>query len=294
MTDQPSPPDPSSTEPTPPGRGTGERRRRRRRSSRPHHRLRIPLILLAGALLAFIAGMLGWLVSDLWKEDVLAKTQAGIGVKPAGSSKLAARRVVCPGEDQQGLNPAFAAACGAKVALRNLLTTPEAANRPDPRPEFAGRTALHHAVQREDTGMIVALLAAGANPNQADGAGNTPLHLLAITPGLRHPEFAARRLIDGGARVDMRNARGFTPIEELERDHDHLLNHQSLAKVLFREDPRGASPNWLELPDTPEDGDPGNPGRTQVDLKEAPVILQTQEGTIILPPEPPAAGHPRP
>jgi hypothetical protein len=233
-----------------------------------------------------LAGGLVWMISELLEDDLLAAAP----VQPPTVLQTQTP-VSCPGEDKQGLNPAFAAACGAPPrTLRVMLSSPGAVHQTDPRPEFAGRTPLHHAVQREDLGMVVTLLGAGADPNRADVAGNTPLHLLATTTGLRHPEFAARRLIEAGARVDARNALGYTPLEALEHNHDRLLTHQSLAKVLFREDPRGIASDWLELPDSPEEiGAPG-PGH-RINLQEAPVIVQTQDGTVVLPAEPPAAGH---
>jgi ankyrin repeat protein len=215
-------------------RGTSTRRRRRSRTGRRAKNKLMALVFgfalfgTAGGLLALLAGELG----------------DGIGSEPpAANGKTASVRtgqggtvpvVTCPGTDKSTQHPAYAAACGDRAALKQQLARPGAGDAPDPRPEFAGRTALHHAAQRGDTDMLADLLAAGANPNQADAAAYTPLHLVATTPQLRHPEFVASRLLDGGARIDLRNARGLTPIEELETHQQRLLEQQNLAKVLFR------------------------------------------------------------
>lgn len=153
--------------------------------------------------------------------------------------------VTCPGTARSAQHPAYAAACGDSRALKAWLDRPEATTVTDPRKEFSGRTALHHAAQRGDTTMVAELLAAGADPNSADTAGHTPLHLIAVTPQLTNPEFVARRLLDGGARIDLRDARGLTPIQELEADHERLLAQPSLAQVLHQKEREERLTEWL-------------------------------------------------
>lgn len=232
------PPRPSSTRPSKAQhsaerseeRSPSRRRRRRGRSGQAKRRLLalafgLVIFGLAGGLLALVAGE-------------LADGEAGEFAAEAAESALASpavAMVTCPAAEQRAAHPAYAAACGDRVALRSLLARPGVSgDAPDPRPEFAGRSPLHHAAQRGDTTMVGDLLAAGADPNRSDAQGHTPLHLAAATLQLRHPEFVARRLIEAGARVDLRNARGRTPLEELETHHGRLLDQQNLAQLLFQ------------------------------------------------------------
>jgi ankyrin repeat protein len=217
-------------------RQTSRRRRRSRHGRRAKSKL---LALLFGfALFGTAGGLLALLVGELGDGMISAipSTETGAARVARPQSGGTVSVVTCPGLDKSAQHPAYAAACGDRAALKGLLARPGAGDSPDPRPEFAGRTPLHHAAQRGDTTMLTDLLAAGANPNQADAAGQTPLHLVATTLQLRHPEFVARRLVDGGARTDLRNTRGLTPIEELEAHHQRLLEQQNLAKVLFQKE----------------------------------------------------------
>lgn len=72
----------------------------------------------------------------------------------------------------------------------------------------SGETALHIVVARRDVTWLNFLLAKGANPNQADNDGNTPL-LDAVQ--LRF-EDGARTLLTQGAQVDKANGSGETPL----------------------------------------------------------------------------------
>jgi ankyrin repeat protein len=271
--------------PAAPGRG-----RRTRLSSRLKRKL---MALAFGcALFAVSGGLLVLLVAESGDgDDGEASTTAPISRGYAPQSALAAGPVpvvTCPGSAKSAQHPAYAAACGDSAALKGLLARPGARDAPDPRPEFAGRTALHHAAQRGDTTMLAALLAAGADPNQPDAAGHTPLHLVAATPQLRQPEFVARRLLDGGARLDVHNGRGFTPIQELEADHQRLLAQQNLAMVLHQAERENQLAQWLT---------PSVPGGERPLLLPSPeppqetvVEVDTALGRVRIPVDAPSAG----
>lgn len=76
------------------------------------------------------------------------------------------------------------------------------------KPDRAGRTLLHYAALDNDTGRIVTLLEAGADPNAADWQGFTPLHLAAQQWSVE----AAQVLLDRGAEVDPVNTYGNSPL----------------------------------------------------------------------------------
>lgn len=71
-----------------------------------------------------------------------------------------------------------------------------------------GETALHYAVQRRDETWVRFLLERGANPNAADFKGITPLAIAATLGFVEGVE----RLTAKGARVDVNNAAGETPL----------------------------------------------------------------------------------
>jgi hypothetical protein len=276
------------------GDGREARPRRRRRGSRSLRR-KLTALAFGGLLFGVAGGLLGLLAMEFDhggdEEADPAAYQASPGppaaLRPAGLVAV----VTCPGPAKSRRHPAYAAACGDLAALQGLLGRAGAADEPDPRPEFAGRTPLHHAAQRGDTAMLTALLAAGADPDRADAEGHTPLHLVAATPTLRHPEFPARRLLDGGARLDLKNGRGLTPLQELEADHHRLLAQQNLAKVLFREERQNQIAEWL----TPTV--PWNPRPLVLPEPEPPqettVEVDTALGKLRIPVDPPAAGAER-
>ncbi|XP_060651199.1 LOW QUALITY PROTEIN: protein fem-1 homolog CG6966 [Drosophila nasuta] len=85
----------------------------------------------------------------------------------------------------------------------------------------SGRTALHYACYREGTlvgrypscqfpsaSLAKALLEVGADPNEVDDAGNTPLHLAATLEPYVEP--LAHTLLEGGAHLDTKNDAGET------------------------------------------------------------------------------------
>jgi ankyrin repeat protein len=76
--------------------------------------------------------------------------------------------------------------------------------------------------------IVEALLQKGANPNAQDEAGNAPLHTLAagrlLKPGNRHGGILmAEHLIFGGAKRNLKNAKGQTPFDVAKEYHRLLL-----------------------------------------------------------------------
>lgn len=141
--------------------------------------------------------------------------------------------VTCP-DAKSGLPPLLrAAACGDERALEQALAKGAAPDQSDPRMQFAGRTALHHAAQRRHPDMVDTLLEAGADSNAVDAYGNTPLHLIVLSHHHRNDAPIARMLLRSGANVELRNTRHLTPLEELELDHSQLVHRQNFAHVLI-------------------------------------------------------------
>lgn len=273
------------------GNALGGQRRRRR----SHRRLKRTLLAAGLGFLLFgsAAGILIWLAlgGEASPPPTVRSEETGSAPPPAAIAPPASsgpRLASCPNGGQGRLSPPLAAACGDNRLLKaQLLGQPGMADTPDPRPEFAGRTALHHAAQLGDSQMVAALLAAGANPNQADAEGNTPLHLVTTNPLLPHPEFVARRLVDGGASPEARNSRGRTPIQELEAEHHRVLAHQNLAKVLYQAERAALLSQWL-TPSVPA-------GERPLSLPEPSppaesVVVETNEGRVRIPVDQPAAG----
>ena len=70
------------------------------------------------------------------------------------------------------------------------------------------RSALHLAIELDDTAMISRLLDAGADPDMRDAQGRTPLHLAVA----RGDAAATRRLVAAGANPEIASATGETPL----------------------------------------------------------------------------------
>lgn len=99
----------------------------------------------------------------------------------------------------------------------------------------SGRTALHLAVQLQDSNVLPLLLAQGAGLNATDQQGLTPLHLAAAQPSPR----LAVRLLAAGAAVngypqvaqcpDCPDGRGSTPLHEAVRTGNPAIVRLLLA-----------------------------------------------------------------
>ena len=68
-----------------------------------------------------------------------------------------------------------------------------------------GKTPLHEAASNRSADAIRVLLAAGADANLADNEGRTPLHLA-------NELACAKGLIGAGAKLDVLDAQGITPV----------------------------------------------------------------------------------
>jgi hypothetical protein len=88
---------------------------------------------------------------------------------------------------------------------------------------LAGETALHRAVREGDVALLRSSLRAGANPNERDASGRTPLIEAAELDQIE----AARVLISAGADLDARPRGWGTALETAER-----TGHTKLAEML--------------------------------------------------------------
>lgn len=121
----------------------------------------------------------------------------------------------CPAAEEVPSNLVEAAACGDTGALTRLLREGAKPDPTDPRPAYAGYTALHHAVARGDRQAIQLLLDAGAQADATDRQGNSPLHLLTLGDHIVGDDQIAEMLIRSGADVLRANRGGHTPLDEL-------------------------------------------------------------------------------
>jgi ankyrin repeat protein len=88
-----------------------------------------------------------------------------------------------------------------------------------------GETALHWAVSRRHTEIVVMLLDAGANPNVPDNDGYTPLHDIAEMEDCPPARMMLKALLAAGADPNLRESKnGWTPlhITVMSDDHDDL------------------------------------------------------------------------
>ena len=100
-----------------------------------------------------------------------------------------------------------------------------------------GRTALHLACSRwHSVPWVDELLARHMNPNVQDDSGDTPL-VYALRYAWSDIEMV-RRLLRGGARVDIRNSKGETPLHVVIEASDWRID--SVARLFVE---HGADPN---------------------------------------------------
>lgn len=130
-------------------------------------------------------------------------------------------------------------------------------------------TSLIHAVETDDTKTMNALLHQGANPNQTDKFGRTPLTLAAAYLNLEE----VKDLLDYGANVNMANDAGRTPLF-------YAAQHgrTNVTKILLE---HGANPNMKDnVGNIPleEVGDNADEAKLLLDHGADPNI-KTPEGT---------------
>ncbi|OHC64071.1 MAG: hypothetical protein A3H93_17975 [Rhodocyclales bacterium RIFCSPLOWO2_02_FULL_63_24] len=103
------------------------------------------------------------------------------------------------GKNEQPIHDA--ARMGSRQDVEKLLKAVPASR--DARTEL-GATPLHYAALNEDSGPLLALIAAGANVNARDKEGMTPLHMAAFATRTKH----ARPLLEAGADPSLKTDAG--------------------------------------------------------------------------------------
>ncbi len=94
--------------------------------------------------------------------------------------------------------------------------------------ELEDDITLHDAVIEKDLAKVRALIAGGADLQETDSDGATPLHYAAY---VAHAELAGI-LLEGGADVDARNTKGQTPLHEVAR-HLHREGDDATITALL-------------------------------------------------------------
>lgn len=101
--------------------------------------------------------------------------------------------------------------------MKKWIESGGSANAIEPR---QGWSLLHVAAEFQNIAAIEYLINAGADPNQCDQHGQTPLHIAVDSEidgavQMREPlEYkAAKRLIELGAQTTIRDSQGKTPID---------------------------------------------------------------------------------
>lgn len=125
-----------------------------------------------------------------------------------------------------GTSPLHAASAWSVELTAELLRRGAEVNARDIR----GRTPLFHACEapcQQYVRIIHMLLDAGVEINLVDDEGVTPLHL-ACSPWYRY-EFAAA-LIDAGADLDAKDAKGRTPEDMVDYDEDRYAEAFATAR----------------------------------------------------------------
>lgn len=90
-----------------------------------------------------------------------------------------------------------------------------------------GQTALHWAVGYGRLEFLKTLIRKSANPNLSDINGDTPLHKALLGPAV-NKEGIVQILINGQARLDIKNMKGMSPLESAIR-----YGPTSIAKIMI-------------------------------------------------------------
>ncbi len=136
--------------------------------------------------------------------------------------------------DEEGITPLhFAALCGQPSTARLLLSK---GAKIDTKVGWSKETPLHKALMySRNVELVDVLLKAGASVNEQNLAGFTPLHNLACArePGAEDGGIEieeqerilaiAQMLLDKGARLDLEDQRGLTPIDLARREGTQFL-----------------------------------------------------------------------
>ena len=120
-----------------------------------------------------------------------------------------------------------------------------------------GENALHIVVQRRDTMWVQFLLQRGANPNQKDAKGVTPLQGAAQLGFIE----GVAALLEGGARVDPTDGAGETPLISAVHRRDIALVELLVSK--------GANPDKADVS--------GRSARDYAALLATPQVLEAIE-----------------
>jgi ankyrin repeat protein len=117
-------------------------------------------------------------------------------------------------------------------AVMNWIESGGSANVIEPR---LGWSLLHLAAEFQNVAAIEYLIAAGADPNQRDPYGRTPLHIAVdseIDGAVQTEEplefKATKRLIELGAETTLRDMGGRTPVDTVDSYGDE-------ARKIFKE-----------------------------------------------------------
>ena len=104
---------------------------------------------------------------------------------------------------------------GSKGKHENIQQKPYQPDR-----DSSGNTALHRAVQDNNAPLVSYYLDTGADPNDKNSAGNTPLHLCANLMFGKGGEIA-QALIQRGANINSRDSSGRTPMHFAVKSSNH-------------------------------------------------------------------------
>ena len=138
-----------------------------------------------------------------------------------------------------------AAAEGNLDAVKQHVAAGTDLNQKDPNPSGAKATALGIAAALGHTEVAIALIEGGANVDQRDKDGSTPLHSAAF---LCYPKIV-QALLDKGADKNARNNSGSTPLEGVELPWEIVKGfYELLDAIIFK--PLGAPLDYERIQET--------------------------------------------